>query len=211
MRQGWERLTFLHWPVPPERMRPLIPSQLEIDEFEGSAWLGLVPFEVTGLPYLLRFPETNLRTYVRGPAGERGIWFFTLEAARLAAVFGARLTYALPYHWAKMSVVQASDAIRYRSRRRFAGVYSDLKVRPGSPIRAGDREVFLTARFRLYTMRAGRLYYAQVEHSPWPLHSAELLSIDQNITEAYNLPTEGEPLVHYSPALRTRIGFLRAA
>src|SRR4051812_8969252 len=114
MYQGWERLTFLHWRYSPAAIAPLIPPSLELDTFDGEAWVGLTPFKVTGLrppglpalPWLSEFPEMNVRTYVRGPDGERGIWFFSLEASRLAAVAGARLTYRLPYRWARMRVNQ---------------------------------------------------------------------------------------------------------
>ena len=105
MYQNWESLTFLHRPLPPEVVRRLLPQGLELDTYDGAAWIGLTPFLLTGLrpprvsalPWISRFPEMNVRTYVRGPDGERGIWFFSLEADRLAAVVGARLSYGLPY------------------------------------------------------------------------------------------------------------------
>lgn len=98
MFQRWDSLTFLHWRYPPEVISPLLPRKLELDTFDGTAWVGLTPFVLTGLrppgfpaiPWISRFPEMNVRTYVRGPDGERGIWFFSLEAARIAAVIGAR-------------------------------------------------------------------------------------------------------------------------
>lgn len=97
MFQRWELLTFLHWRFEPKPIRRLLPRGLTLDTFEGAAWIGLTPFRVAGLrppfapaiPWISRFPETNVRTYVRGPEGERGVWFFTLEAGRLVAVLGA--------------------------------------------------------------------------------------------------------------------------
>src|SRR5579884_1274138 len=110
--QNWTRLTFLHWRYRPDAIGHLLPPGLELDTFDGAAWIGLTPFLLTGLrppglpvlPWLSQFPEMNVRTYVYGPDGERGIWFFTLEASRLAAVLGARLAYRLPYRWASMTV-----------------------------------------------------------------------------------------------------------
>src|SRR5262249_23552411 len=105
MRQSWIDLTFLHWRIDPQIVRPLVPGSLELDLCDGSAWIGLVPFYIIGLtlphapavPWLSHFAETNVRTYVVDPNGRRGVWFFSLDAARLAAVAGARAAFALPY------------------------------------------------------------------------------------------------------------------
>src|SRR5579872_5995304 len=86
MPQTWRRLTFLHWPYDPADVRPLIPSSLELDTFEGAAYIGLIPFEIFNIPALPHFPETNVRTYVIGPDGSRAVWFFSLDAGRLLAV-----------------------------------------------------------------------------------------------------------------------------
>ena len=98
MLQSWETLTFLHWFYDPQIVRDLLPPDLQLDLFDGKAWIGLTPFKVVNLrppllpslPWISHFPETNVRTYVRGPVGERRIWFFSLEASRLLAVIGAR-------------------------------------------------------------------------------------------------------------------------
>src|SRR5581483_3542727 len=111
LRQTWKHLTFLHWPYDPAVVRPLVPAELELDLAAGAAWIGLVPFLLTDLtlphapaaPWLSQFPETNVRTYVYDKHGRRGVWFFSLDAARLTAVIGARSGYALPYYWSRMS------------------------------------------------------------------------------------------------------------
>ncbi len=118
MRQIWRRLTFLHWPYAPDVIRGFIPPGLELDAFDNAAWVGLVPFEIHDTPGIPYFPETNLRTYVIGPDGARAVWFFSLEAANLAAVLGARTAYHLAYFWAKMLVSEENGSIHYESRRR---------------------------------------------------------------------------------------------
>jgi uncharacterized protein YqjF (DUF2071 family) len=123
MRQSWLDLTFLHWPYEPAIVRPLVPDELTLDVHDGAAWIGLAPFLITGLtllgapamPWLSRFPETNVRTYVIDGEGKRGVWFFSLDAALLAAVVGARVAYGLPYFWASMKVVRSSDEVMYSS------------------------------------------------------------------------------------------------
>lgn len=133
MSQTWRRLTFLHWPYPPAVVQPLLPRGLMLDTFDGAAWIGLVPFEIHDLRGIPHFPETNVRTYVIGPDGSRAVWFFSLEAGRLAAVLGARAAYHLPYFWAKMRVTLQNGTIRYWSRRKWphrTSVASEILVRP---------------------------------------------------------------------------------
>lgn len=190
-------------------VRPLLPAELTLDLFDGAAWIGLIPFRIFGLtlthapsiPWLSNFAETNVRTYVVDQEGRRGVWFFSLDAARLAAVVGARTAYALPYFWSRMSAVTLGDTLRYRSRRRHGPpAESNIVVQVGEPIPApGERELFLTARFRLFARRGGRILRADVEHPPWPLQSATATRLQQSLIEAAGLPTpEGKPLVHFS-------------
>jgi hypothetical protein len=215
MRQTWRRLTFLHWPYPPDQIRPLIPAGLELDTYDGAAWVGLVPFEIHGTPGLPYFPETNLRTYVVGPDGGPAVWFFSLEAARLAAVFGARIGYHLLYFWARMSVVDEDGAIHYQSHRHWPHdplVATDIVVQPGerfSPGELSEFDHFLTARFRLYAAsRSGRLCQARIDHAPWPLAHARVVRLQQNLIEAAAIPPpQGVPIAHYVEELPVKIGF----
>jgi uncharacterized protein YqjF (DUF2071 family) len=226
MRQTWRDLTFLHWPYSPEIVRRLVPAPFELDLYEGSAWVGLVPFVITGLtrprapaiPWLSSFPETNVRTYVIDPEGNRGVWFFSLDAARLAAVIGARLGYALPYFWNRMSVMCESvseDAappgvsLRYQSVRLFGPkASSDITIHTGDPIPSpSELELFLTARFRLFALRGGRIMKAAIEHPQWPLQRATVLSLKQDLMQAAGLPDpSGEPLAHFAREINVLVG-----
>jgi len=206
MRQSWRDLTFLHWSYDPAAVRPLLPPGLDLDIHDGAAWIGLVPFRIVGLtlprapsvPWLSNFAETNLRTYVVDAAGLRGVWFFSLDAARLAAVLGARVRFALPYYWARMSIERHADSISYRSRRLRAA--TDIEVGIGEPLTTpSELEIFLTARYRLYAQRGGRLLKADVEHAPWPLRRAEPLRVMESLTAAAGLPAPtGTPLGHFA-------------
>src|SRR3954471_5650370 len=125
MRQSWLDVSFLHWRYDPAVVRPLVPRGLELDLYDGAAWVGLVPFKIEGLtlphapsiPYLSNFPETNVRTYAIDRKGGRGVWFFSLDAARLLAVVGARAGYALPYFWSRMRISCDGKTARYSSER----------------------------------------------------------------------------------------------
>jgi uncharacterized protein YqjF (DUF2071 family) len=212
MFQSWQSLTFLHWRYDEAQVRPLVPAGLQLDTWDGSAWVSLAPFMLRDLhapglppvPVLSHFPETNLRTYVRGPDGYRGIWFFSLDAARLTAVLGARTSFGLPYMWARMKVIREGGRVHYRSARLwpFGGAINDMIVEPGELYEArelGELDHFLTARFRLYALRRGRLSFAQVEHPRWPLARARLISLNTGLPAAGGLPAAREdPLVHYA-------------
>ena len=222
MFQTWRLLTFLHWPYQPRLVQQTLPAGLTLDTFGGAAWIGLVPFVladlrppvIPGLPWISRFPETNVRTYVIDREGKRGVWFFTLEAARLGAVLGARMFYRLPYRWARMSVHDDGNVVRYQSDRRwpFGHGQTRISVKPGKQIEPGQFENFLTARYRLYTKLGGRVAYGDIEHQPWPLQSAELVELQESLIEQFSLPVpEGQPVVHFSRALKVRIDRLRLA
>lgn len=217
MFQSWQSLTFLHWSYEPSEIRRLLPREISLDTFNGSAWVGLTPFLlaslrpplVPALPWISRFPETNVRTYVRGPDGEPGIWFFTLEADRLLAVAGARMFYGLPYRWSRMRVRQDRTRVHYESTRHwpFRPAHTNISVEIGDSVQSTDFHRFLTARFRLYTRAMGRIVAAQVEHDPWILRDARVLNFDQNILEACKLPAVSRPPhVLHSERTDVRIG-----
>ena len=217
MRQSWLDLTFLHWRYAPSIVRPFVPSNLELDLYDGTAWVGLVPFRIAGLthprapeiPWLSNFAETNVRTYVFDQEGRRGVWFFSLDAARWPAVLGARAGYALPYYWARMRVDAAAGSVHYRSER-LAGpaARSNLDIQIGPPIaQPSELEVFLTARFRLYAKRRRRLLRAGIEHAPWPLQEAHVIRQEQSLVQAAGLPEPaGAPLVHFASRVDVLVG-----
>ena len=158
-------------------------------------------------------PETNVRTYVEGPDGGRGIFFFSLEAGRASPVVAAHASLSLPYVWADMALRRDRDQVRYRSARRVPGPRGagyDIEVRWGEPIgkdRLPALDDFLVNRFRLYTVKFGRLLSVDAEHEPWSLRRAEVVRLHQDLIQANGLPApEGEPLVHASEGVVVRIG-----
>ena len=222
MVHEWNTLTFLHWRYDAAVVQALLPAGLTVETFDGSAWVGLVPFQMRvtlphtpTAPWLGAFPETNVRTYVRAPDGTSGVWFLSLDAARLAAVVTARATYGLPYFWSRMDVTRLGDLVTYRARRRWPepsarrGATSAVAVEVGAPFgpdELGDLDHWLTARWRLYRVRPDGLGFARAEHPPWPLRRARLVHLDDGLVEASGLPApRGEPLVHWSEGVAVRV------
>ena len=211
MSQTWNDLLFAHWPIDVDVLRPKVPSGLEIDVYDGQAWLGIVPFHMTNvaprftpaLPWLSAFPELNVRTYVR--CGHKpGVYFFSLDASNPIAVHTARILFHLPYYAAEMRVDVSRERVRYHSRRRdrtlaaFEGEYAPTG--PPSPPRPGSKEEFLTERYCLYADdSSGRLHRLEIHHPPWPLQPAEAVVTQNTMGEAagISLPTV-RPLLHFS-------------
>jgi len=223
MRQGWRDLTYVHWPYDPSVVQERLPSGLKVDTFDGRAWVGLVAFHMQriripgmpAVPYLGTFPETNVRTYVRGPDGTPGVWFDSLDVTRLLPVLVARGSYRLPYMWSKMAIHRRSREVGYTTRRRWPGprgASSELVVaRDERILHPEPLEHFLTARWGLFTQLRSRLAYAPVEHPAWPLERARIVRLDDQLVEAAGYPPPtGRPLVHYSPGVEVRIGLPRA-
>lgn len=217
MYQRWRDLTFLHWrcdaPSEIDALARRLPPGLVLDRCDGSAWLGITPFLLDGLrppgvppvPWLSRFPECNVRTYVRGRDGAPGIWFFSLECARLPAVVAARSLYGLPYRWARMRVRRRRGEAAYWSERAPACLHVRAVI--GRPVEADPLLTFLTARFRLYAQLRGRLAYADIRHAPWPLASARVTDYSNTLAPSLGFALDGPPpLVHFSPGVHVRIG-----
>jgi uncharacterized protein len=219
MYQSWNLITFLHWHYDPAEVQRRLPSGMEVETFEGSAWVGMTPFllehlrapGVPALPWLSRFPETNVRTYVRGPDGRVGIWFFSLDTPRLAAVLAARATYFLPYNWGYLDLRRDGARIRYRGRRWWpnGGAGYEVTVELGAPFDDADLselDHYLTARWVLFTRYGPVAASASAEHPPWPLRRARVLEVRQDLISGVGLPEpHGEPLVHFSIGVDTRI------
>jgi uncharacterized protein YqjF (DUF2071 family) len=219
MRHRWELLTFVHWRYDAASIQALLPDGLTVETFDGSAWVGLVPFYMRvsapvgpSVPWASQFCETNVRTYVRDAFGHSGIWFLSLDAARLGAVLAARATYQLPYFWSRMRLDVSNDVVSYSCARRWPGpgASSRLVVRLGDRYAAdelGALDHFLTARWIVFSVIAGRLTYARAFHPPWPLRRASLDGLDDGLVSAAGLdPPAGTPLLHYSPGVSVRIG-----
>lgn len=215
-RMRWVDLLFAHWPVPVAALRALVPTGLEIDTFEGQAWLGVVPFRMEDVaPRFLpappgpgAFPELNVRTYVtRG--GRGGVWFLSLDARSRLAVEAARAAFHLPYYRSRMSAGSAAGWVDYRSERvdpRGAAAVFEGRYRPIGPVAVastGSLEAFLTDRRGLYAAAPdGRISWTAIRHAPWPLQPAEA-DIRVNTMAASHgiaLPSV-PPLLHFAARL----------
>jgi uncharacterized protein YqjF (DUF2071 family) len=210
---SWNDLLFMHWPVEEKALRNLVPADLQIDLFDGEAWLGVIPFVMTDVRprffpavFALGFPELNVRTYVRYK-DRAGVWFFSLDAASRLAVWTARRFFQLPYHFARMSSSFSGEFVEYRSQR--AGdpdVQLLCRYRPvGSPVRfaPGTLDSWLTERYCLFAANArGEIFGCDIHHEPWQLQSAEVEIEANTMTSPLGLTLPPlVPLLHFAGRL----------
>ena len=226
MHQNWYHLLFLHWEIAAAELQRLIPPELTIDTFEGKAYVGLVPFTLTGvrpvmtppLPWISNFHEVNVRTYVHRNGRDPGIWFFSLDASSSIAVTAARAAYKLPYFHSQFDFVESNhpipciDFVSHRddphgttpanSRMRYQAM--EGIVTHAAP---GTIEHFLIERYVLYTTDSDhRLYSARVHHQPYPVQRAELFDMEETLIWAAGIKrSDALPLRHYVGEVKVRI------
>lgn len=225
MRQRWAELLFLHWRLPPRELRDLVPRELELDTFEGEAYVGLVPFTMTGvrptwapaLPLLSSFHEVNVRTYVHYRGRHPGVWFFSLDAANSLAVLIARTLFKLPYHRARLRLERQGARVAYACERLWPGpkpaacqLEYEVTGSP-SPARPDTLEHFLAERYILYATARGKLYEGRVHHAPYPLQGARLRALDESLLAAAGLARPSHaPLAHYASEVEVELFGLQA-
>lgn len=212
MAQNWRDLLFAHWSVSAEALRKHIPKKLELELFDGQAWIGIVPFTMTGVrlrctpsvPWLSEFPELNVRTYVSAD-GKPGVWFFSLDAANPIAVELARIWFHLPYFHSRIKSTVGPEQVIYSSRRTDCrGHGEQLEViysANGAPFKAqvGTLEYFLTERYCLYAEKAdGTLLRGEIHHAPWNLQQASASFGTNTMTEKLGIEISGPPVLHFS-------------
>ncbi|MCB2408590.1 YqjF family protein [Hymenobacter lucidus] len=231
MRQRWSQLLFAHWPVPPEVLQPYLPARLELDLFEGQAWLGVVPFTMShirplglpAVPGLNHLHELNVRTYARLD-GVPGVWFLSLDATLGLGVWAARTLFHLPYLHARMRLTETNGTLRAtaeRTHRGAAPAHFRAAWTPGAALplaQPGTLAHFLTERYHLYTagpdlqqaLRGNRLWRGQLYHAPWRLRTATVSEWESTVVESHGLPTPvGPPLLYAADALNVWVRELR--
>ncbi len=208
--QHWRDLLFLHWPMPENELRRLVPAELDIDTFDGSGWISLSPLRIWGTrPSLLPAPpiignslELNVRTYVVRD-GVPGVWFLSLDASNPLAVVGARAGFSLPYYFARMKMWHKGEPFQFHSRRfhpgggdaHFAAEWTEFG--PAGELMPGTLDFFLVERYCLYAQFMGRLYRGRIHHRPWLVRQAALRSLASNMIQANGLPApKAAPILH---------------
>lgn len=222
MKQTWHDLLFAHWPVSFENLRPVVPAQLPLDTFDGNCWVGVIPFWMSGvrvramppMPGLSRFPELNVRTYVTY-GGKPGVYFFSLDAANLPAVWAARSFYRLPYFHASMTSRERDGRMVYSSARYGQRAELRCSYQPTDLARVREKsalENFLTARYCLYTVHKRDVLRCEIHHLPWPLQDAEAdFEINSMADAAHIALPAAAPVLHFSKLLEVLIWPLRRA
>lgn len=213
MTQQWHDLLFAHWQAPADAIRKLLPKALELDTYDGQAWISIVPFTMSGVRlrgtpshrWLSCFPELNVRSYVQA-GGKAGVWFFSLDAANAVAVAIARRWFHLPYFRSQMNSRVTAQDVAYSSRRadrRGGNEQLEVSYSPnGSSFECqpGTLQYFLTERYCLYAQRPdGALLRSEIHHAPWSLQEARATFATNTMTRGFGIDTSAPPLLlHFS-------------
>ncbi len=226
MHQNWQHLLFLHWEIPPSELQALVPAGLTIDTFEGKAYVGLVPFTMTGvrpvltppLPGVSSFHEVNVRTYLHRDGRDPGVWFFSLDASSTLAVAAARAAYNLPYFHAKIDFDASKDPlpkIAFRSHRDdprgSSPAHLHVRYAPSdgvvAPAPVGTLEHFLVERYILYAQdESHHLHRARVHHQPYPVQRAEVMELDETLVWAAGVRrSDAAPIRHYAREVNVKV------
>lgn len=224
LHQKWHHLAFLHWQVPAMELQQLIPPRLTVDAFDGLAYIGLVPFTITGvravltppLPLISSFHEINVRTYVHLDGRDPGVWFFSLDASSALAVAAARAAYKLAYYNADIDFTASDEPlprIDFHSRRTDNPKPANARIRyrplegPSGPASPGTLEHFLVERYILYAEDDERqLYRARVHHRPYEVHRAEVPLLEETLIWAAGVKRpDVVELRHYSPGVDVKV------
>ncbi|OBJ56185.1 YqjF family protein [Mycobacterium sp. 1423905.2] len=216
--QDWRDLAFVHWPVRPESVEHMYPPGTRPDVFaDGMTYVALVPFLLCDttlgpalpLPYVGTFLETNIRLYSIDDAGRHGVLFRSLDTARLAVVPVTRTALGIPYTWARMRMTKSDNVITYQSVRRWPrrGLRSLLRIRVEEVVEPTPLEIWLTARWGAHTRKAGRTWWVPNEHDPWPLRTADIVELHDDLLHASGVQPAGKPLrALFSAGVRARFG-----
>lgn len=207
MRQRWEDLLFLHWDWEPADVQRTLPDGLEVDCWNGRAYLGLVPFfmrnvrpsGLPALPWISNFLELNVRTYVRDQHGRAGVWFYSLDCNQPVAVIVAQKIFHLPYFHAKMKARRAGGLVEYFCKRAGASDDSRLVYEPSgstAPAEQGSLEEFLVERYRLFSLRGKTLLTGSVWHKPYLISSVRFDGTLDAPMKAAGFDPDGRPPVH---------------
>jgi len=223
LRNRWDDLAFVHWPYDPGEVQSLLPAGLRVDTFDDGAgqraWVSLVPFRMRRagpsflppLPWISTFAETNVRTYVVDSAGNRAVWFLSLDATRLPVVAFARWTIGFPYVWSTMTIERAADRWTYETRNRrwprSPGATTMLTVEAGPIVEPTPLDVFLTARWGTVAEWRGALRHHPVDHPAWQLRAGKIIELDDTAVTARGLSAPiGEPFARVAEPLDARFG-----
>jgi uncharacterized protein YqjF (DUF2071 family) len=217
MYQTWSRLLFLHWRWNVAELQSKIPDGLRIETYDGSAWLGVVPFFMRSIrprylpavPWISWFLELNVRTYVIDKQGRPGVWFFSLDCNQPTAVWAARRFFYLPYMHARMTAHEdTAGFIHYTCQRSGTSQVSTFQYAIDKSVSFAEPrtlDFFLLERYLLHSRTPHGLRVGQVHHVPYPISQVKLERWDDHTLLLNGFSSPGRPPDHVCGSMGVRV------
>jgi uncharacterized protein YqjF (DUF2071 family) len=196
----WRKLIMANYNINPEMLKPYLPQGVELDIYEGDCLVSLVGFlfdevRVKGLaiPLHTRFPEINLRFYVKQKTAEgwrRGVVFVKELVPRRAIAWVARLLYGEPYSAVPIQYNWQEDEdsleVTYRWHVQH-WMHLSVQAEPKPEIlKEGSLEEFITEHYWGFTnRRTGKTQTYEVQHPRWDVYKINNYSIEADMGLLY--------------------------
>ncbi|MDY3339557.1 DUF2071 domain-containing protein [Riemerella anatipestifer] len=205
--QEWNRALFLHWIIPFELLRELVPSNLNIDTFDGKCYISLVAFTMEkirprflpSIKCISNFDEINLRTYVDNN-NKKGVYFLNIEAGKTLSVFIAKAISGLPYEKAKIN--RMDKFYKSENPQKGFNLNAEFEVEE-EIIYKTELDKWLTERYCLYLNKDKNLYRYNIHHQEWQIKNVSIKNLDVNYKVGnINLNNQPPNLTHYSEGIK---------
>ena len=203
--QRWSHVLFLSFRCDVDLIKQKIPPELDVDYYDGSAWLSIVPFYMSHIRFrltpvlpMVSLWELNLRTYVKCQ-GKPGIYFFTLDTDSWLGQKIARYCFHLPYRLRKMKGRVNEGRYSFESPGSFK-----LEARPGALVKSDPLDAWLVERYHLYTNTSNCLYRGDVMHDPWQLRQLDALSYEDLFSGEFGFEPNVDVRARYAELLNVR-------
>lgn len=204
--QEWNNAVFLHWEIPFQILRQLVPKPLELDNFEGKYYVSVVVFTMEkirpkylpSVSFLSDFEEINVRTYVEKD-GKKGVYFLNIEAEKWLSAFVAKSLSGLPYEKSEIHRIE-NQCISTNKNKSF---HLNINFEIGETLQQKtDLDLWLTERYCLFLDLGKNLYRYDIHHEEWEIKSLKInhLEIDYRLENC--ILNHAPTLTHYSNGIK---------
>ncbi len=205
--QEWNHALFLHWIIPFDILRPLVPQKLNLDSFKEDFYVSLVAFtmqkirprNLPSIKLISNFEEINIRTYINND-NKKGVYFLNIEAQKRLSAFIAKTLSGLPYE--KSNIKRQNN--QFRSNNFFKNYHLDTEFKVTELLENKSAlDKWLTERYCLYMNKKYHIYRHDIHHKEWKIKQVEITRLDLSYKIGdIDLTNKSPDLIHYSDGVK---------